>query len=227
MSDINTYHKKIYEDYLVNSHKWMRRITRIESVLCENNYVYVIREGDLTGCIIVAIHVSEDVERICIHLSQQDDQKVVTVTWSEEEIPLEKLLAGSKSLPILTSVEDIDKDAIPSNFKVVYPYEPFLYIPARGTYEVIPLTDNDIDICYVEYYSYCGEKVDFTFPHSLEEIEKYLINEDMTILAEEVENKMYWIDQYIVETLHELDRNLRRSFRKEDYLIMELDISKL
>ena len=221
MSDINTYHKDIYEDYLAHSHKWTKHIIEIQNGQYENARIFVDNPGNAVGCIIVAVHVFEEVEHLVVNIV--NDYNTVSIRWSEKEIPLEKLLTESKSLPRISSVEDIDNNVIPPNYKVVYPYEPFLYVPSGGVYEVVP--DND-DICYVEYYGYCGKNVKKTFPYSsatFEVFKEHAINEDMTILVGEIKMTMYHMDKNIAKTLYELDENIDNLDYNERKLIMDLD----
>jgi len=222
MSDINKYHREIYEDYLANSYTWKRHVLIVENGRYENASIFIDNPGNVVGCIIVAVHVFEEVEHLGINIV--NDYNEVSIRWSEKEILLETILTESKTLPRISSVEDIDNDVIPSNFKIVYPYEPFLYVPSGCSYSVAPYKSGDV--CYVEYYSYCGKNVKKTFPYSSKHFEEFMedtINEDMTLLENNLKMIMYHMDINIGENLHELDENLDNLGYNESELMMDLD----
>jgi len=98
MSDINKYHKNIYEDYLAHSHTWKRHIGRVEDVSdIINTFVYDLKEKH-TGVIVTAFYIPQDIGYVRITIDRHGPY-FTTIDWIEEDLPLEQLLQQARTVP--------------------------------------------------------------------------------------------------------------------------------
>jgi len=201
MSDINTYHKNIYEDYLAHSHTWKKHIGRVENDPQDDARPFFVPKDD-PARIITALYVPNDIVKVNIGFDWYGTDELV-ITWAEEDIPLEMLLQASKTLP------SIDDSLIPSGFKAIYPIEPFIYLPPLKDCSFDPLYS---EVYYIEYYEYPSKSVDKTFPYDKGYMCIDEISEDMTKL-----------DNIMFDNICDIDAKVDRTIRKLDDVIERLD----
>tara|TARA_R100000750_G_scaffold39494_1_gene25451 strand:- start:411 stop:1058 length:648 start_codon:yes stop_codon:yes gene_type:complete len=153
MSDINKYHKDIYQWYLDNviEHNSITFTTYDEVFLVDE---FKDRD-DKISYLITAIYVPVDIVKITIYVG---DYCPIKIIWCEEEESLESILEQARTLP--KSFSYINSSHIDDvNYKRIVLVEPFICIPFNEGFTICYGEDNlintyTIECCKIPIYEY-------------------------------------------------------------------------